>query len=74
LSENIYRYNHDDFDKRDGLGGIHTINESSLRSSLASIPHPVLTGALVDIRADSLLEMIKFFVALILNADEASDL
>ncbi|KAF9649050.1 carboxypeptidase S [Thelephora ganbajun] len=54
LSENIYRYNHDDFDKRDGLGGIHTINE--------------------NIRVDSLLEMIKFFVALILNTDEATDL
>ena len=39
LSENIYRYNHDDFDKRDGLGGIHTINESLLRSPPAtSIP------------------------------------
>ena len=34
----------------------------------------VLTDVLVDIRADSLLEMIKFFVALILNTDEATDL
>jgi len=36
LSENIYRYNHDDFDKRDGLGGIHTINESLSSPSPAS--------------------------------------
>ena len=48
-------------------------------TKVCSIPHlfrtfPDLTGALVDIRADSLLEMIKFFVALILNTDEASDL
>jgi len=54
LSENIYRYNHDDFDQRDGLGGIHTVNE--------------------NIRVDSLVEMIKFFTALILNTDEAGDL
>ena len=37
LSENIYRYNHDDFDKRDGLGGIHTINESLSSSSPAPV-------------------------------------
>lgn len=35
---------------------------------------PFLIVALLDIRADSLLEMIKFFVALILNSDEAADL
>ena len=34
----------------------------------------VLTNAPVDICADSLLEMIKFFTALVLNADEATDL
>ena len=33
---------------------------------------PVLTTVLADIRADSLLEMIKFFAALVLNADEAT--
>ena len=38
------------------------------------LPLPVLTDALVDIHADSLLEMIKFFTALVLNADEATDL
>jgi len=37
-------------------------------------PFIVLTDALIDIRADSLLEMIEFFVALILNTDEAADL
>ena len=37
-------------------------------------PLRILTNPLVDIRADSLLEMIKFFTALILNADEATDL
>jgi len=38
------------------------------------LPFIVLTNVLVDIRADSLLEMIKFFAALILNTDEATDL
>lgn len=37
------------------------------------LPLLVLTDALADIRADSVLEMIKFFVALILNTDEAID-
>ena len=38
------------------------------------LPFPLLTDAPVDIHADSLLEMIKFFTALVLNADEATDL
>jgi hypothetical protein len=37
-------------------------------------PLRILIDVLVDIRADSLLEMIKFFTALILNTDEATDL
>ena len=61
-----------------------SIREMGLVGSIPStkvrcVPHllplfTVLIGALVDIRADSLLEMIKFFVALILNTDEAADL
>jgi len=60
------------------------IREMDLVGSIPStkvrcVPHLypsfiVLIDALIDIRADSLLEMIKFFVALILNADEAADL
>ena len=52
----------------------------SIRSTkVCRIPHLlspllVLIDALADIRADSLLEMIKFFAALILNTDEATDL
>ena len=58
---------------RDGLGGIHTINESLLGSSPIT-PSLFLIGTLLDIRADSLLQMIEFFAALILNTDEAADL
>jgi hypothetical protein len=67
-----------------GTTTMTTIREMDLVGSIPStkvcrvprllLPFLVLIDALVDIRADSLLEMIKFFAALILNTDEATDL
>ncbi|RDB23324.1 Carboxypeptidase S [Hypsizygus marmoreus] len=54
LSKHIFRYNHANAASKNGLGNIHTVNES------------------MDI--DSFLEMIRFFITLILNADEVDNL
>jgi hypothetical protein len=58
-----------------GMGLVGSTRSTKVCSVLHLLPlFPVLTDAPVDIHVDSLLEMIKFFTALVLNADEATDL
>ncbi|KAF7354336.1 Carboxypeptidase S [Mycena venus] len=71
LSAHIFRYGHRNL--LDGtLGGIHTVNERMSQVRFL----PFSSGAdselmRADVRADAFVEIITYFTALILNADEA---
>jgi Gly-Xaa carboxypeptidase len=71
LSENIYRYNHQNGLGGRGMGNIHTVDESKL-AALRTILE--LTAEILGMSVDSLLEMVEFFTTLILNADEVDNL
>jgi len=58
--------------EKDILEGIHTVNES--RSSIPVCSSFGQLTTIADLSVDNLLEMIEFFTALILNADEATNL
>jgi Gly-Xaa carboxypeptidase len=79
LSPSIFRYNHQNMgDTVMGLHGIHTVNECQYRfdpttlSSLLLMHQRSYVG--LDMEISAFLEMIEFFVTLILNSDESTQL
>lgn len=77
LTQHIYRYSHLNGGKNDNplSRGIHTVNEC--KHSLEDIPiqMTLLTDLLfLDVEVEAWLEMIQFYVTLILNADESLEL
>ena len=73
LTRHIVRYNHQDGGNGHSLpNGIHTVNERMFGSS-SEFGLQVLIS-LADIPANNVVEMIRFFCTLILNADESREI
>lgn len=68
LSPHIFRYNHNNALAL-SKNGVHTVNEC--KYYIATLVHLTINYGSTVIEIDSFLEMIRFFVTLILNADES---
>ncbi|KAF7327236.1 Gly-X carboxypeptidase [Mycena kentingensis (nom. inval.)] len=75
LSRHIYRYNHNNMVVSEkGMAGAHTLNEGAELRLVCLLDSDRFGDARAALHIDALLEMIQFFVALILNADEATQI